>query len=114
MNETSTSQSVTSRAVSESCDAYSGTEKDFTPLRHDEPHCVIGYLSSASALDLYDAATLRQSALIGVLCALSSAPELNELSPSSLQNCIQAIRILSEDAAALYGGAWQARQAERH
>ena len=114
MNETTSSQSEASRAVSNSCDANSGTGKGFTPLRHDEPHCVIGYLRSASAPNLYDEATLRQSALLGVLCALSSAPELNELSPSSLQNCIQAIRILSEDAAALYGGAWQARQAERH
>lgn len=114
MNETITSQSGTSRAVSDSCDAHSGTEKGFSPLRHDEPHCVIGYLSSASALDLYDAATLRQSALLGVLCALSSAPAPNELSPSSLQSCIQAIRILSEDAAALYAGAWQALQNNRH
>lgn len=109
MNETITLQSEAGQAVSDS-----GTENGFTPLRHDEPHCVIGYLSSASAPDLYDEATLRQSALLGVLCALSSAPASNELSPSSLQCFIQAIRILSEDAAALYAGAWQALQAERH
>jgi len=37
----------------------------------------------------------------------------NELRTTSLQNCIQAIRILSEHAAALYTGAWQALQNER-
>ncbi|UWG61269.1 hypothetical protein [Stutzerimonas stutzeri] len=114
MNETISSQSEASRAVSNSCDANSGTGKCFTPLRHDEPHSLIGYLSSASAPDLYDAATLRHTAALGVLCVLSSAPDLNGLSTSNLQSCIQAIRILSEDAAALYAGAWQALQNERH
>lgn len=114
MNETISSQSVPSRAVSDSCDAKCGTENGFTPLRHDEPHCLIGYLSSASATDLYDAATLRHTAALGVVCVLSSAADLNGLSTSNLQSCIQAIRILSEDAAALYDGAWQALQNERH
>ncbi len=36
MNETISSQSEASRAVSDSCDAKCGTEKGFTPRRHDE------------------------------------------------------------------------------
>ena len=114
MNETITSQTEADQVASASCHADSGTANSFTPLHHDDPHCVIGYPSNASAPDLYDAATLRQSALLGVLCALSSAQNLRELSTSNLQNCIQAIRILSEDAAALYAGAWQALQNGRH
>lgn len=113
MNETITSQTEASPAVSDSHHADSGTANGFTPLHRDDPHCVIGYPSNASAPDLYDAATLRQSALLGVLCALSSTPDLNELSTSNLQSCIQAIRILSEDAAALYAGACHALQNER-
>lgn len=114
MNETITSQTEADQVASASCHADSGTANSFTPLHHDDPHCVIGYPSNASAPDLYDAATLRQSALLGVLCALSSTPDMHELAPSNWQNCIQAIRLLSEDAAALYAGAWQAVQSGRH
>ena len=114
MNETITSQTEADQAAFDSHHADSGTKNGFTPFHHDDPHCVIGYPSDASAPDLYDAATLRQSALLGVLCALSTAQNLHELSTSNLQNCIQAIRILSEDAAALYAGAWQALQNGRH
>ncbi|HBN9788219.1 TPA: hypothetical protein L4U06_001417 [Pseudomonas aeruginosa] len=83
-------------------------------MHSSDPLCIIGYPSNTAAPDLYDAATHRHSAVLGVLCVLSSAPDLNELSTSSLQNCIQAIRILSEDAAALYAGAWQALRKERY
>lgn len=113
MNEATTSQTEADQAAFDSRHADSA-ESGFPPLHHDDPHCVIGYPSDASAPDLYDAATLRQSAVLGVLCALSSAQDLHDLSTSNLQNCIQAIRILSEDAAALYAGAWQALQAERN
>ena len=114
MNETITSPTETTESFSGSSHADTGTIDGFTPLHHDDPHCVIGYPSNASAPDLYDAATLRQSALLGVLCALSSTPDMHELAPSNWQNCIQAIRLLSEDAAALYAGAWQAVQSGRH
>lgn len=114
MKETITSQTEVDQAAPDSHHVSSGTENSLIPFHHDDPHCVIGYSSDASASDLYDAATLRQSALLGVLCALSSAQDLHDLSTSNLQNCIQAIRILSEDAAALYAGAWQALQAERN
>ena len=114
MNETITSQTEADQASFDSHHADSGTKNGFTPFHHDDPHCVIGYPSDAFAPDLYDAATLRQSAVLGELCALSSAHDLHNLSTSNLQNCIPAIRILSEDAAALYAGAWQALQAERN
>ena len=114
MNETNTSPTETTESFSGSSHADTGTIDGFTPLHSTDPLCVIGYPSNATATDLYDAATLRYSAALGVLCVLSSAPDLNELSTSNLQRCIQAIRILSEDAAALYAGAWQALQNERH
>lgn len=114
MNETTTSPTETAEPFSGRDHADTGTTNGFTPLHSDNPLCVIGYPSNATAPDLYDAATLRHSAALGVLCVLSSAPDLNELSTSNLQSCIQAIRILSEDAAALYAGAWQALQNERH
>lgn len=110
MNETTTSPTETSEPFSGREHANTGTTNGFTPLHTDAPLCVIGYPSNATAPDLYDAATLRHNAVLGVLCLLSSAPDLNELSTSNLQSCIQAIRILSEDAAALYTGAWQALQ----
>lgn len=114
MNETSTSPAETTEPFSGTNHADTGTIDGFTPLHSGDPLCVIGYPSNTAAPDLYDAATHRHSAVLGVLCVLSSAPDLNELSTSTLQNCIQAIRILSEDAAALYTGAWQALQNERH
>ncbi|MDM9653877.1 hypothetical protein QU755_21090 [Pseudomonas wenzhouensis] len=114
MNETNTSPTETTESCSGSSHADTGTIDGFTPLHSSAPLCVIGYPSNTAAPDLYDAATHRHSAVLGVLCVLSSAPDLNELSTSSLQNCIQAIRILSEDAAALYAGAWQALRKERY
>lgn len=114
MNETNTSPTETTEPCSGSSHADTGTIDGFTPLHSSDPLCVIGYPSNTAAPDLYDAATHRHSAVLGVLCVLSSAPDLNELSTSSLQNCIQAIRILSEDAAALYAGAWQALRKERY
>ena len=114
MNETNTSPTETTESCTGSSHADTGTIDGFTPLHSTDPLCVIGYPSNTAAPDLYDAATHRHSAVLGVLCVLSSAPDLNELSTSSLQNCIQAIRILSEDAAALYAGAWQALQNGRH
>ena len=114
MNETTTSPTEAAEPFSGRDHADTGTTNGFTPLHSDDPLCVVGYPSNAAAPDLYDAATLRHSAALGVLCVLSSAPDLNDLSTSNLQSCIQAIRILSEDAAALYAGAWQALQNERH
>ena len=114
MNETSTSPAETTESCTGSSHADTGTIDGFTPLHSSDPLCVIGYPSNTAAPDLYDTATHRHSAVLGVLCVLSSAPDLNELSTSSLQNCIQAIRILSEDAAALYAGAWQALRKERY
>ena len=114
MNETNTSPTETNESFSGSSHADTGTIDGFTPLHSSDPLCVIGYPSNTAAPDLYDTATHRHSAVLGVLCVLSSAPDLNELSTSSLQNCIQAIRILSEDAAALYAGAWQALRKERY
>lgn len=114
MNETTTSSTEAAVPSSGRDHADTGTTNSFTPLHSDDPLCVIGYPSNATAPDLFDAATLRHSAVLGVLCVLSSAPDLNELSTSNLQSCIQAIRILSEDAAALYTGAWQALRSERH
>lgn len=114
MNETNTSPTETTESCTGSSHADTGTIDGFTPLHSSDPLCVIGYPSNTAAPDLYDAATHRHSAVLGVLCVLSSAPDLNELSTSSLQNCIQAIRILSEDAAALYAGAWQALRKERY
>lgn len=114
MNETNTSPTETTESFSGSSHADTGTIDGFNPLHSSDPLCIIGYPSNTTAPDLYDAATHRHSAVLGVLCVLSSAPDLNELSTSSLQNCIQAIRILSEDAAALYAGAWQALRKERY
>lgn len=114
MNETNTSPTETTESCTGSSHADTGTIDGFNPLHSSDPLCIIGYPSNTAAPDLYDAATHRHSAVLGVLCVLSSAPDLNELSTSSLQNCIQAIRILSEDAAALYAGAWQALRKERY
>ena len=114
MNETNTSPTETTESCTGSSHADTSTIDGFTPLHSSDPLCVIGYPSNTAAPDLYDTATHRHSAVLGVLCVLSSAPDLNELSTSSLQNCIQAIRILSEDAAALYAGAWQALRKERY
>ena len=81
---------------------------DFIPLDNSAPHCCIGYLSTTTGHDLYDAATLRYSAALGVIGVLTNHPNLTEVSATGLHNCIQAIRILSEEASALYTGAWQA------
>lgn len=114
MNETTTSPTEAAEPFSDRDHANTRTTNGFTPLHTDDPLCVIGYPSNATATDLYDAATLRHSAVLGVLCLLTTSPDLNELSTSNLQSCTQAIRILSEDAAALYAGAWQALQNDRH
>lgn len=76
MNETTTSPTETAEPFSGRDHADTGTTNGFTPLHSDNPLCVIGYPSNATAPDLYDAATLRHSAALGVLCVLSSAPDL--------------------------------------
>ena len=85
---------------------------DFIPLDNRAPYCCIGYSSTATAPDLYDTATLRHSAALGVLRVLSDHHSLAGLDAASLHNCIQAVLILSEDASALYAGAWQTLQNE--
>lgn len=84
----------------------------FTPLHADEPDCLIGYRSDAKASELFDEAMLRQHAVLGLLCTLSGASHLHESCSDSLNGCIQAIRILCSDTAALYAGAWQAMRRE--
>lgn len=79
----------------------------FSPLTIGEFGCLLGYRSDALASELYDEAHQRLHAVIGLLCALSGTPNLNELSSDVLNGCMQAIRLLSSDSAALYAAAWQ-------
>lgn len=82
----------------------------FTPLHVDESDCLIGYRGDAHASELFDEAMLRQHAALGLLCALSGSPSLQELRSESLNGCIQAIRILCSDSAALHERARQVMQ----
>lgn len=82
----------------------------FIPLDACEPNCLLGFRSDAQASDLYDEAMRRQHAVLGLLCALSGTPNLNELASEPLSGCIQAIRLLCSDAAALYCAAWNSAQ----
>ena len=68
MNETSTPPAETTESFSGSNHADTGTIDGFTPLHSSDPLCVIGYPSNTAAPDLYDAATHRHSAVLGVLC----------------------------------------------
>ena len=83
----------------------------FTPLHAGECNCLLGFRSDAKAIELYDAATLRQNAVLDLLCALSGS-DLNSLAYEPMNGCIQAIRLLCNDAAALYSAAWDGVQRE--
>ncbi len=84
----------------------------FTPLHASEHNCLLGFRSDARAGELYDEATLRQTAALDLLCALSGTSKLNELTSEPLSGCIQAIRLLCSDAAGLYSAAWDRVQQE--
>lgn len=84
----------------------------FTPLHAGECNCLLGFRSDARAGELYDEATLRQTAALNLLCALSSASNLNELASESLSGCIHAIKLLCGDATGLYSAAWDGVQQE--
>jgi hypothetical protein len=83
---------------------------DFTPLHANEHSCPLGFRTDARAGELYDEATLRQTAALNLLCALSSASNLNELASESLSGCIHAIKLLCGDATGLYSAAWDRAQ----
>ena len=78
----------------------------FTPMHTNEHSCPLGFRCEARPGELYDEATMRQTAALDLLCALSSASNLNELASESLSGCIQAMRLLCGDAAGLYSAAW--------
>jgi hypothetical protein len=80
----------------------------FTQLNANEHSCTLGFRTDARAGELYDEATLRQTAALDLLCALSGATNLNELQADCLSGCFQAIRILCSDTAALHTGAYEA------
>ncbi len=82
----------------------------FSALHPNEPNGLIGYRSDATPEDLFDAATIRQNAAIGLLHALSDAPHLNELCRGTLSQCIEAVLILCTDAEALQAGAYESMQ----
>lgn len=84
----------------------------FAPLLPNDPRCILGFRSDASASELYDEASLRQHAALGLLGALSDTPSSSELASEPLSACIQAIRLLCSDAAALYSAAWNSVQQE--
>lgn len=88
----------------------SNSSPGFTPLHAAEHDSLLGYRSDAQAAELYDEATQRQHAALGLLCALSGTSILNELSDEPLGGCIQAIRLLCSDAAGLYSAAWESMQ----
>jgi hypothetical protein len=83
----------------------------FIPLHSNESNCLLGFRSDAKAIELYDAATLRQNAVLDLLCALSGA-DLKPPASEPVNGCIQAIRLLCNDAAALYSAAWDGVQQE--
>src|SRR6218665_2521525 len=74
----------------------------FSPLHPDEHDGLFGYRRNATPGDLLDAATHRQNAAIGVLHALSGAPNLNELNSGILCQCFEALLVLCSDAQALH------------
>ena len=78
----------------------------FTPMHTNEHSCPLGFRCEARPGALSDEAPLRQTAALDLLCALSSASNLNELASESLSGCIQAMRLLCGDAAGLYSAAW--------
>ena len=88
----------------------SNSSPGFTPLHADEHNSLLGYRSDAQAAELYDEAMQRQRAVLGLLCALSGTSTLNELSDEPLGGCMQAIRLLCNDAAGLYSAAWESMQ----
>jgi len=82
----------------------------FTPLHASELNCLLGFRSDALASELYEEATQRQQAVLGLLCALGGMSNLNELTSEPLNGCIQAIRLLCSDAVGLYSAAWDSVQ----
>lgn len=88
----------------------STSKPGFTPLYASKHGCLLGFRSDARAGELFDEAMQRQHAVLGLLCALSSTSDLNELASEPLSGCIQAIRLLCSDAAALYSAAWNSVQ----
>jgi len=84
----------------------------FAPLTPNDPSCLLGFRSDASASELYDEASLRQHAVLGLLGVLSGTPSLSEFASEPLSACIQAIRLLCGDAAALYSAAWNSVKQE--
>lgn len=88
----------------------SDSSPGFTRLHTGEHDSLLGYRSDAQANALYDEAVQRQYAVLSLLCALSDASNLNELSSEPLNGCMQAIRLLCSDAAGLYSAAWKSMQ----
>jgi hypothetical protein len=88
----------------------SNSSPSFTPLHANEHDSLLGYRSDAQATELYDEAVQRQYAVLSLLCALSGASSLSELSDEPLGGCIQAIQLLCSDAAGLYSAAWKSVQ----
>ena len=78
----------------------------FKPLHANELNCLLGYRSDATSSELFDEATRRHHAVLSVLCALSGSSDIHELSAESLSGCINAVRILCSDSAALYEAAY--------
>lgn len=78
----------------------------FAPLHPHEIEGVLGYRSSATSLELYDEALMRQNAVLGVLAALSGE-SLSELSSDLLDACLRGIEILASDGAALHRRAYE-------
>lgn len=116
MHPTSTDKSLLSEpnTADQSCSLTDGKPQQpqtgFTPLHNRELNCLLGFRSDACASELYDEAIQRQHAVLGLLCALSGTPNLDELASEPLGGCIQAIRLLCSDATALYSAAWYSVQ----
>ena len=88
----------------------SNSSPGFTPLHPGEHGSLLGFRSDAPATELYDEAAQRQCAVLSLLCALSGASNMNELSGAPISECMQAIRLLCSDAAGLYSAAWEHAQ----
>ncbi len=84
----------------------------FAPLSPNDPSCLLGFRSDASASELYDEASLRQHAVLGLLNALGGTPSSSELASEPQIACVRAISLLCSDAAALYSAAWNRAQQE--
>ncbi|MBD9483763.1 hypothetical protein IB229_12315 [Pseudomonas sp. PDM14] len=87
--------------VSSDLSASTSAQQLFAALDSSDPSGLLGYRCNATPFELLDAATYRQNAMIGVLHALSDSPRLNELSSGIINQCIEALLILSTDARAL-------------